>query len=360
LKAPDLPQRIVLVVLQNEKASPKRKDHSHIPENLSITHEVEFSVSSDSSKRKRIQKGTGHSTVGAIHEKAVSEPHVSGSYRNALRDKSALNWNPLIWKVGVPERKRRLWSTTMTDSSEPMCGNSPTCLEDNPEGCSSLRFPVLAKDDITTIAHYYRGEMARMMSWRDRLDRTTNWAIGAVAAMLSITLATASAHHGVLIFSMVLVFLLLQIESRRYRFFHLFRTRVRLLERNYYGPFFDPENQSTDLEWAAELAETLRNPRFTISRRQAMARRLARNYCWIFLILLCAWLLKTTTAVLQPRTGEAEFIHSGEEFLHNTAIGYIPGEIVLAGVLIFYGWLFYVMIRHRTQQGELTFGEAHV
>jgi len=248
----------------------------------------------------------------------------------------------------------------MTDTRDPVSGSSPTGRVDIPEECSSLRFPVLEKDDITTLAHYYRGEMARMMSWRDRLDRTTNWAIGAVAAMLSITLATASAHHGVLIFAMVLVFLLLQIESRRYRFFHLFRTRVRLLERNYYGPFFDPEKQAPTLEWAAELAETLRHPRFTISRRQAMARRLARNYCWIFLILLGAWMLKTTTAVLQPRTGEAEFIHSGKEFLHNAAIGYIPGGVVLAGVLIFYGWLFYVMIRHRTQEGELIFGDAHV
>ena len=108
---------------------------------------------------------------------------------------------------------------------------------DNPEEGSSFRFPVQVKDDITTLAHYCRGEMARMMSWRDRLDRTTNWAIGAVTAMLSITLATANAHHSVIIFSMVLVFLLLQIESRRYRFFHLFRTRVRLLERNYYSRF---------------------------------------------------------------------------------------------------------------------------
>ena len=248
----------------------------------------------------------------------------------------------------------------MTDERESMKGNPPTGHPDIPERGSSLRFPVLTKDDITTLAHYYRGEMARMMSWRDRLDRTTNWAIGAVAAMLSITLATASAHHGVLIFSMVLVFLLLQIESRRYRFFHLFRTRVRLLERNYYGPFFDPGKHAASLDWATELAETLQHPRFTISQRQAMARRLARNYCWIFLILLGAWLLKTTTAVLQPRTGEAEFIHSGEEFLHNAAIGYIPGGVVLAGVLIFYCWLFYVMIRHRTLKGELAFGDVHV
>ena len=38
----------------------------------------------------------------------------------------------------------------------------------------SLRGPVVSKDDINTLAHYYRGEMARMISWRDRIDRTTN------------------------------------------------------------------------------------------------------------------------------------------------------------------------------------------
>lgn len=248
----------------------------------------------------------------------------------------------------------------MTDADNFVNENSPMGLTDRQKGVQSLRFPVLAKDDITTLAHYYRGEIARMMSWRDRLDRTTNWAIGAVAAMLSITLATASAHHGVLIFSMVLVFLLLHIESRRYRFFHLFRTRVRLLERNYYSPFFDPKKQASTPNWASDLAETLQHPRFSITRRQAMARRLSRNYCWIFLILLAAWVLKTTTALFQPRTGEAEFVHSGKEFLHNASIGYIPGEVVLAGVLIFYGWMFYVMIRHRTKEGELTFGDVHV
>ena len=241
-----------------------------------------------------------------------------------------------------------------------MTESSPSAPLNRPKDRPPLKLPVLGQDDMTTLAHYYRGEMARMMSWRDRLDRTTNWAIGAVTAMLSITLATANAHHGVLLFSMVLVFLLLQIESRRYRFFHLFRTRVRLMERNYYSPFFDPANPAASPDWAADLAETLRNPRFTIGRREAMARRLSRNYIWIFLILLGAWLLKTTTAALQPRTGEAEFIHSVDEFLHNTALGYIPGSVVLAIVLIFYGWLFYVMIRHRTQAGELGFGEAHV
>jgi len=35
------------------------------------------------------------------------------------------------------------------------------------------------------IAHFHRAEIARMAGWRDRIDRTTNWAITLVAAMLS-------------------------------------------------------------------------------------------------------------------------------------------------------------------------------
>jgi len=223
-----------------------------------------------------------------------------------------------------------------------------------------LNTPPAATYDITTFAHYYRAEVARMMSWRDRLDRTTNWAIGAVAAMLSITLATASAHHSVLLFAMVLVYLLLHIESRRYRFFHLFRTRVRLLERNYYSCFFDPKQAAGSVDWATEIAETLRNPKFTITQRQAMARRLSRNYSWIFLILLGAWLLKATTAMLQPRTGEAEFVHSFAEFLHIAAVSYIPGWFIVSIVISFYSWLLFLMTRYRTQAGELRFGDAHV
>ncbi len=78
------------------------------------------------------------------------------------------------------------------------------------------------------------------------------------------------------------------------------------------------------------------------------------------MVLLCAWLLKATTAVLQPGTGEAEFVHSVDELLNITAVGYIPGWVVLASVMIFYGWLLFLMIRYRTPVGELRFGEAHV
>jgi len=223
-----------------------------------------------------------------------------------------------------------------------------------------LIFPTTSPEFINTLAHYYRGEMARMMSWRDRIDRTTNWAITVVAAMLSVSLSTPTAHHGVLLFAMVLVFLLLSIESRRYRFFDVYRSRVRLLERHYYAQIFAPREVTDARLWMNQLGETMRAPNFAITHRQALARRLRRNYGWIFLILLLAWMLKTTSAMLQPGGGETKFIRSTSEFFHNAAISYVPGWVVLICILAFYGWLLYVILAHRETWGEVAFGEVHV
>ena len=220
-------------------------------------------------------------------------------------------------------------------------------------------FPTNSVEFVNALSHYYRGELSRMMSWRDRLDRTTNWAITGVGAMLSISLSSSQSHHGVLLFAMVLIFLLLFIESRRYRFFHVYRSRVRLIERNYYVRIFSPRDMIDITHWMNQLGEDLRLPRFTITTTQAMARRLRRNYIWLFLILLLAWLLKTTTSVLQA-TGTAGIVRSTGELFKNAAIGYLPGWIVLILILAFYGWLFYVMLKHREAAGELAYGEVHV
>jgi len=220
-------------------------------------------------------------------------------------------------------------------------------------------FPTNSVEFVNALSHYYRGEMARMMSWRDRLDRTTNWAITGVGAMLSVSLSSPQSHHGVLLFAMVLIFLMLYIESRRYRFFHVYRSRVRLMERNYYVRIFSARDMIDMTHWMNQLGEDLRLPRFTITTTQAMARRLRRNYIWLFLILLLAWLLKTTTGVLQP-TGTAEIVHSTGELFRNAAIGYVPGLIVVILIISFYGWMFYLMIKHREASGELAYGEVHV
>jgi uncharacterized membrane protein len=221
-------------------------------------------------------------------------------------------------------------------------------------------FPTNSVEFVNALSHYYRGEMSRMMSWRDRLDRTTNWAIAAVAAMLSISLSSPESHHGLLLFAMVLVFLLLIIESRRYRFFHVYRSRVRLIERNYYTRLFAPREMVDPSQWMAQLGEDLRLPRFSMTLRQAMARRLRRNYFWLFLILLMAWLLKTTTSILQPRPVPREAPYSISHLLDNAAIGYLPGWMVLIVVLAFYGWMSYTMYTYRETSGELAYGEVHV
>lgn len=105
-------------------------------------------------------------------------------------------------------------------------------------------FPQTRNEYITVLAHYHRAEIARMAGWRDRIDRTTNWALTVAAAMMSVSLSTPNAHHGVLLFAMLLVTLLLRIEARRYRFFDVYRARVRLLERNYYANVLDPARRA--------------------------------------------------------------------------------------------------------------------
>ena len=220
-------------------------------------------------------------------------------------------------------------------------------------------FPSTSSEFITVIAHYHRAEIARMAGWRDRIDRTTNWAITVVAAMLSISLSTPTAHHGVLLFAMLLVMLLLVIEARRYRFFDVYRGRVRRIERNYFAQVFAPEPQTTD-DWVQVLGSDLRKPVFRITRRQAISRRLRRNYCWMFLILLLAWTIKTTSIGLPDNAAQTQLVQSVGEWVRNAAIGPIPGWGVVASIALFYGWILYAALRQEKSEGELAFGDVHV
>jgi uncharacterized membrane protein len=222
------------------------------------------------------------------------------------------------------------------------------------EGPTAVGVPV------TVLVHYYRGELARMISWRDRLDRTTNWAIGALAAMLSISLSSQQAHHAVLLFAMLLIHVLLIIEARRYRFFHVYRARVRLLEREYFARLFAPDLGAASSELVSmgvSLAQALREPRFSISLPQAMARRLQRNYCWIFVVVLLAWLVKTTSEISD---GHTRLVHSMAEFLRNADIAGIPGVAVVIGIVLLYAWLAFVMVHFDIAEDTLGPGQVHV
>lgn len=221
---------------------------------------------------------------------------------------------------------------------------------------AGVPLPATSTEAITALVHYYRAEISRMMSWRDRLDRTTNWSIGALAAMLSISLATEQAHHSVLLFAMILIHVLLVIEARRYRFYHVYRARVRLLEREYFAPVFVTEGVRSRVALST-ISEDLRLPQFRVSLMQAMSRRLRRNYWWIFLVVLLAWLVKTTSAM---SAGSPRLIHTMSEFLSNAKIAGIPGGFVVAGIALLYIWLIAVMLLFEVDEDELGPGKVHV
>jgi uncharacterized membrane protein len=220
--------------------------------------------------------------------------------------------------------------------------------------------PKTSSEYVTLIAHYYRAEMGRMSGWRDRIDRTTNWAITVAGAMLSVSLSTPTSHHGVLLFAMVLVLLLLVIESRRYRFFDVYRARVRRLERRYFARIFSRADESDDIEWMRELSDDLKKPVFLMSRGLAFSRRLRRNYIWMFLILLVAWLLKISSPKLMTEGEPGRFAQSLSEWSSSAALGPLPGWMVLVAVATFYCWTLYAALRRHAGEGELAIGDVHV
>ena len=96
---------------------------------------------------------------------------------------------------------------------------------------------------------------------------------------------------------MLLVLLFLVIEARRYRFFDVYRARVRLLERNYLSPLLLGKTRRRHM--GEDAGRQPGKPCFLISLHSAMGRRLRRNYIWIFLMVLFAWVIKIATPSLQ-------------------------------------------------------------
>ena len=45
--------------------------------------------------------------------------------------------------------------------------------------------PITSSEFVNTMSHFHRAEIARMAGWRDRLDRTSNWALTVTAGPAS-------------------------------------------------------------------------------------------------------------------------------------------------------------------------------
>ena len=176
----------------------------------------------------------------------------------------------------------------------------------------------------TAMVHMYRGEISRANAWRQRLDATTNWAVVTTGATITIAFNLALGHHSVIFLNMLLVTLFLYIESRRYLYYELWSSRIRLMETDFFAAMLVPPFKPAS-DWAEGLADNLLHPHFPISMWEGFGRRFRRNYMWIYIILAMAWFIRV--GVLPEPVG------SLAEFLQRASIGGIPGWMVMgAGI----------------------------
>jgi uncharacterized membrane protein len=163
---------------------------------------------------------------------------------------------------------------------------------------------------VNAMIHFYRGELGRIMIWRQRLDVTTTWAITSSTAIITVAFTYQQVPHIVFFFNLALVWIMLWIESRRYRFYDAFRGRVRMLESHFLVPMISQSQNLLDGEWRRLVCEDLILPSFKISKLEAVGRRLKRNYVFIFAIIMLAWTLKIFVHAKEPITSWAVFYRS--------------------------------------------------
>jgi uncharacterized membrane protein len=199
------------------------------------------------------------------------------------------------------------------------------------------------------LVHFYRAVVMHMDVWRQRMDATTNWAAATSAVMITFALGNEASPHFVLViaFGFDLVFLLM--ESRRYQIFDLWRRRFRLLNRYLIVPALlgevrageaaagvvaagaparaegSPTEPDASAEEAAAGLRALANdlghlvPRIRLA--SALGYRLRRNYGYLILVVIAAWMLKLEMHPT-PAAGFAELVRRG-------AVGPIAGQVVL-------------------------------
>ncbi|GIV96582.1 MAG: membrane protein [Herpetosiphonaceae bacterium] len=189
--------------------------------------------------------------------------------------------------------------------------------------------PLTPSEFNTAVAHLYRGEVSRANTWRMRLDGTTNWAVLTTGATLSFAFSSPQNTHVMILLNSLLIFFFLFIEARRYRFYDIWRARVRVMETEFFASLLAPNQaiHEDSQSWRDLLALDLVEPRFNVSLWEAMGRRLRRNYVWIFVVLAVSWMVKVTVHPFPPP--------SIQDLYNRVAIGPIPSWFVLLFGVVF-------------------------
>ncbi|WP_435183616.1 DUF2270 domain-containing protein [Halobellus sp. EA9] len=191
----------------------------------------------------------------------------------------------------------------------------------------------------SAMAHLYRGEIHRMKLWRERLDKTTNWAVVVIAAIVTWAFSSPDNPHYIILIGVATLVVFLLIEARRYRGYDIWRTRVRTIQENVWAYGLDPDGGLADEAWRQHLGEDYRTPTVKITAEEAVAHRLRRVYLPLFVVLLAAWLVRIT--VFSPR-----------DWIGAAAVGMVPGAVVVGVVAACYVVGAVVALRPRTWHAE--------
>ena len=190
----------------------------------------------------------------------------------------------------------------------------------------------------SALAHLYRGELHRTKFWRERLDRTTNWAVILIAAVLTWSFSSASHPHYVVLVGVAALTVFLVVEARRYRGYDIWRSRVRDLQRNVFAPGLDPDREPA-AGWRERLSQAYAEPEPTVTPEEAVAHRLRRIYLPLVAVVLVAWGIRVTAFAAVPWPDSA-------------AVGSVPGLAVTAVVAGYALAAVVVAFRPRTWHGD--------
>jgi uncharacterized membrane protein len=200
-----------------------------------------------------------------------------------------------------------------TENSAPVATNEETTV--------SVQRSLYDPGYVNAMSHFYRGEMGRIMVWRQRLDVTTNWAITSSTAIMTIAFSSREVPHIIFFFNLAILWVLLWIEARRYRFYDAFRARIRMLEAHFLVPMVMENRDLLQGEWKKLVCEDLILPCFKISKLEAIGRRLKRNYVFIFILILVAWITKIFLHAPKAMEGPLDFYRA-------LRVGHIPSWLV--------------------------------
>lgn len=145
-----------------------------------------------------------------------------------------------------------------------------------------------------------------------------------------------------LLLALIALCIFLSFEVRRYRFYDLYRSRVRFLQENVFANALDPVGTKHP-RWRKELSEDLRYPTFKVTATEVLSRRLRRIYGLLFGVIGVAWIAKVTMF-----TPETQWTEAAE----------LPGVhgAVVAGILsLFYICAIVIALwpNHREAKGEI-------